>query len=176
MNREICFRYSRPGKGGQVFRQRLVLDRPEVKVLLSERFEGEPLKIGERVILEAGAPIVWFVFPAKWYDIGRFHLADGSFTGWYTNLATPVEIEGEHWSASDLFLDLWQPAEGGSVWLDEEEFERAARSGLLDRATVRRIMNERSLLELELRTGRWPPRVARDIDLQQVSRLLAATT
>lgn len=176
VHREICFRYSRPGKGSQVFRQRLVLDRPDMKVLLNERFQGESVKVGEKVILETGAPIVWFVFPGKWYDIGRFHLADQTFTGWYTNLATPVEMQGDDWSAGDLFLDLWQPAHGDPLWLDEEEFERAARGGLLDSSTVRRAMNERSLLELELRIGRWPPRVARDIDLQQVYRLLAATT
>jgi predicted RNA-binding protein associated with RNAse of E/G family len=175
LTREIRFQYSRPGKAVQVFRQRLVLDRPDVKVLLSERFEGEALEVGGRTILETGAPIVWFVFPGKWHDIGRFHLADGSFTGWYTNLATPVEMEDDHWSSADLFLDLWQPANGTPLWLDEEEFEAAARRGLLDSATVRRIRNERALIELELRTGRWPPRVARDLDLQQVSRLLATT-
>jgi predicted RNA-binding protein associated with RNAse of E/G family len=175
LSREIRFRYSRPGKGVQIFPQRLVLDQPEVKVLLSERFEGESLKVGEQVILETGAPIVWFVFPGKWHDIGRFHLADRTFTGWYTNLATPVETEGDNWSASDLFLDLWQPAKGDPIWLDEGEFETAARLGLLDSATVRRIMNERALIDLELRTGRWPPRVTRDVDLEQVLRLLAAT-
>ncbi len=176
MSREIRFRYHRPGKSVEVFRHRLVLDRPEVKVLVSQSFEGRSLRIDGETILETGAPIVWFVFPDKWYDIGRFHLADRTFTGWYTNFATPVEMRGENWSASDLFLDLWQPAHGDPLWLDEEEFERAARSGLLDSSTVRRVMNERSLLELELRTGRWPPRVARDIDLQQAWRLLAATT
>ncbi|GIW52841.1 MAG: hypothetical protein KatS3mg081_2196 [Gemmatimonadales bacterium] len=175
MSRVISFQYSRPGKGVQVFRQRLVLDRPDLKVLLSERFEGEALKVGGQAILETGAPIVWFVFPTKWHDIGRFHLADGTFTGWYTNLTTPVEMQGDNWSARDLFLDLWQPVTGRPVWLDEEEFETAAWRDLLDTATVRRAMNERSLIDLELRTGRWPPRVTRDLDLQQVRRLIAAT-
>lgn len=172
---EIRFRYRRPGKGESLFRQRLVLDRPEVKVLFSPAFDAKSLAAGGQTILETGAPIVWFVFPGKWHDIGRFHLADGTFTGWYTNLATPVEMANDTWSSSDLFLDLWQPLQGDPVWLDEEEFEAAARRGLLDNSTVRRVINERALIDLEVRAGRWPPPVTRDIDLEQALTLLDET-
>lgn len=171
MTRRITYRYRRPGKGEQTFEQWLVLDRPDVKVLLTDSYNGERLTVNDEPILDPGAPIVWYVFPDKWHDIGRFHLADETFTGWYTNFVTPVEMAGDTWRATDLFLDLWQPAEGEPVWLDEDELEQAVKSGLLDRATAKRIENERSLIVLQLGGGAWPPAIARDIDLAQARAL-----
>ncbi len=167
----IRYVYRRPGKPTTVYEQWLVLDRPDVKVTLQDHYLGPPLHVGQEIVLETGAPIVWFLFPGKWHDIGRFHLADGTFTGWYTNLATPLEMTPREWSAGDLFLDLWTPASGPSVWLDEDEFEAACRTRRLDPATRRRVLNERALIELEVAAGDWPPAITRDIDLAQAQRL-----
>src|SRR5690625_7056866 len=63
---------------------------------------------GDEVILEAGAPAIWFTFPGLWHDIGRFYLLDDTFTGYYTNIMTPVEFHDPlRWSTTDLFLDHW---------------------------------------------------------------------
>jgi predicted RNA-binding protein associated with RNAse of E/G family len=174
MPQTIRYRYRRPGRDVMTYEQLLVLDRPDVKVLLQESYGGDTLRAGDQVIQEAGAPIVWYVFPEKWHDIGRFHLADGAFTGWYTNLTTPVAMNGDTWSATDMFLDLWQPAEGEPVWLDEDEFEEAVRRKVIDTATKKRVLNERAIIELQVRQGEWPPPIARDIDLAQ-GRALADT-
>ena len=168
----VHYAYHRPGKQSAVYDQWLVLDRPDMKVLLQDDCGGPAITAGETVIHQPGAPMIWFVFPEKWYDIGRFHLADGTFTGWYTNLTKPVEINGDRWSATDLFLDLWTPATGGTVWLDEQDLERATRDKTLDRATRQRIDNERALIELQVKLGTWPPQITRDIDLAQARRLL----
>ena len=158
-----------------MYEQVLVLDRPDSKVLIQESYDGRELRVGDRVILEAGAPIVWYVFPEKWHDIGRFHLADGTVTGWYTNITTPPEMAGDSWTARDLFLDLWQPADGGSaVWLDQDELDQAVRQGHVDRATLQRINNERTMIDLQVREGTWPPAVARDIGLE-LARSIADT-
>ena len=167
----IHYEYHRPGKPSAAYDQWLVLDRPDLKTLFQEAYVGPPLTVGDAVIQEPGAPMVWFVFPERWYDIGRFHLADGTFTGWYTNLTRPVEMSGDRWSATDLFLDLWSPTAGRSVWLDQDDLERATRNRTLDRATRQRIDNERALIELQLRLGTWPPPVTRYIDLAQVKQL-----
>lgn len=171
MTRAIRYEYKRLGRGVTVYREWLVLDRPDVKVLLLDAYEGAEVRHAGRVLLDAGAPIVWFVFPETWHDVGRFHRADGTFTGWYTNVATPVEMRDDTWTASDLFLDHWLPAEGHGVWLDEDDFRDAARSGRLDAATRRRVLNERALIELALARGAWPPPIARDIDLAQARAL-----
>lgn len=173
MVQRIHYEYRRPGKGVTKFDQVLVLDRPDVKVLLLEQYDGEPLTAGDRVILEPSAPVLWYVFPEKWHDIGRFHLADGTLTGWYTNLTTPVEMGGEVWRASDLFLDLWQPADGGpAIWLDEDELNEAVREKVVDPPTGRRIENERAMLQLQVKMRQWPPPVTKDIDLAQARRIL----
>jgi predicted RNA-binding protein associated with RNAse of E/G family len=170
---KVRYLYRRPGKPTTVYHQWLALDRPDLKVTLLDPFAGEPVLVNGSPVLEPGAPIVWFVFPETWHDVGRFHLADGTFTGWYTNLTTPVEIVGSNWSAGDLFLDLWTPARGLSVWLDQDEFEAAVQAKRIDAATRRRALNERVMIDLQIASGHWPPPVTRDIDLAQVRRLLA---
>jgi len=171
----IRYEYHRPGKEKVIYTEVLVVDRPDVKVLLQEHFSGDSVMRDGTCILEHGAPIVWFVFSESWHDIARFHLSDGCFTGWYTNLSQPVEFKDDAtWVGRDLFLDLWQPVAGQPVWLDEDEFESAANARLIDRATERRALNERTLIDLRLQQGTWPPPICRDIDLTQVRSLLSA--
>jgi predicted RNA-binding protein associated with RNAse of E/G family len=174
VTRLIHLEYRRPGKPAMPYHEWLVLDRPDVKVLLLEPYEGKTVLVGGQPIQDSGAPIVWFVFPERWYDIGRFHLGDERFTGWYTNLCRPPQIEGDRWIGNDLFLDLWQPVRGPSQWLDEDEFEAAVRDRLLDEPTRQRVLNERVLIDLQLREQAWPPAIAQDIDLSQ-ARVLRRT-
>ena len=174
MSHKITYEYRRPGKATTFYEEWLVLDRPDVKVLLLDRYEGAPLQVAGNPILESGSPIVWYVYPDRWYDIGRFHLRDEMVTGWYTNLCRPPVIEGNHWIGNDLFLDLWQPLAGTPRWLDADEFEEAVRTRLIDVATSKRTQNERTLIDLQLRDGTWPPPITRDIDLAQ-ARALKAT-
>lgn len=171
MARRIELEYRRPGKPSTIYREWLVLDRPDVKVLLLDPYEGPVVHVVEAVIQEPAAPIVWYVFPEHWYDVGRFHLRDGTFTGWYTNFCRPPEIAGDRWIARDLFLDLWQPVHGEHRWLDEAELDDAVTRRLIDAATLKRIHNERAMMEHQLREGAWPPPIARDIDLAQARAL-----
>lgn len=171
MSKRIRIHYHRPGKGTIVYHEHLVLDREDVKVTLlrkwEEREEGEVREVKEdgRIILGAGAPIVWFVFPHAWRDIGRFHLADGTFTGWYTNFCLPTRIDGDDWHCDDLLLDHWLPVDGEPAWLDEDELADGVARGLIDAATERRIIEERAAVDRQLAAGTWPPAIAREIDL-----------
>ncbi len=148
-----------------------MIDRPDVKVLLLDHYDGQPVTVDGVPIQDSGAPIVWYVFPERWYDIGRFHVADETTTGWYTNLCRPPVLDGDHWIGSDLFLDLWQPVEGLPQWLDEDEFEQAVARRLIDAATRRRVLRERALIDLERQERGWPPPIARDIDLARARAL-----
>lgn len=172
MSEIIQFEYHRPGQGVTVYEERLALDRPDVKVLLQDDYPGPDVEVRGVRVLDSGAPMIWFVFPDAWHDIGRFHLADGTFTGWYTNLCKPVQFDGNTWIGHDLFLDLWQSAEGKAVWLDEDEFQTAIETGLVDSALKKQILNQRTLLEMQLQLDAWPPPIAKDIDLDQVRALL----
>ena len=147
-----------------------MLDRPDVKVLLSEQYDGKELVLGGQTVLERGASIVWFVFPGCWYDVGRLHLVDGTFTGWYTNLCTPLKVDGDDWSLTDLFLDFWVPAAGAGVWLDRDEFDAARADAILEPAASEQTLAEHDCIAALAGHGEWPPPICREIDLAWVMR------
>ncbi len=156
---EVRIHYRRIPDREQIFEQRVVDVEPDGTVVtLSDAAPlKNPVRAGGRVILDPGAPAVWFTFPGVWHDIGRFHLADGTFTGCYANILTPPSMEPGVWHTTDLFLDVWLPVEGSVVLLDEEEFEEARTRGLLDAATARRARAEAERLMRAAEEGSWPP-------------------
>jgi predicted RNA-binding protein associated with RNAse of E/G family len=167
--------YQRPPDRLDVFVQDLVVDRADCKVTLHDPATLEAvLTVGEVVIYEPGAAIVWFVFPGAWHDIGRFHLEDGTFTGYYVNLITPVQINGPTWTMYDLCLDLWVDASGRFQVLDEDEFDEAVDRRWIDPATAERARSELSQLVARVSAGEWPPAVVREYDLPRVRGLRAA--
>lgn len=170
--RVIHYTYTRPGKETVTYDHWLVVDEPDLKVLLMDTYEGRPLRIDDSVVAEPGASLLWFVFPEAWHDIGRFHLADDTFTGWYTNLCTPVRITDHDWASTDLFLDHWMTPDGHQTWLDEGELHDAIAAGLVDAGTHDRIDDERSRIQARLDLGAWPPPVALDMDLQTARGLV----
>ena len=104
--RRVRIHYRRLPDREQVFEQRVVLDRGDVVVTLTDPMEIEaPMLIAGETVLEPGSRVVWFTFPGRWYDVGRFHRADGTFTGIYGNVLTPPRILGNVWYTTDLFLD-----------------------------------------------------------------------
>ena len=82
----------------QLFRQIVVEDAGEYVVTLLEAAGlTKPVTAGGRTVLEPGAPVVWITYRGRWHDVGRFHLADGTFTGVYANVLTPVAMDGARW-------------------------------------------------------------------------------
>ena len=172
MARLIEYEYRRIGGRTVTYRQWLVVDRADVKVLLLQQYEGRDVTVGQDVVLEEGAPILWFVFPGAWHDVGRFHLGDGTFTGWYANICTPVSMADHRWTSTDLFLDHWLPVEGSGVWLDEDELREAVESNLLDPVQQARVVEERSAIDALIAQGDWPPDPTREINLQDAIGML----
>ncbi len=171
MSQLITYVYHRPGKGTIEYHEWLVADEPDVKVLLLEENHGTSLRVGRENVLEPEGPIVWFIFPDAWYEIGRFHLADGTFTGWYTNLSTPIVMDNDTWSSTDLFLDHWLSPSGEPSWLDEDEFDHAVRTGLIDSTQVAKVIEQRSFVDGQVKRSAWPPTVAVEFDLERARAL-----
>ena len=161
----ISLEYLRPGKGTVTYRERLIIDRAEVKVLLTDPDVSRDIHVDGSLILQAGAPMLWYVFPGAWHDIGRFHLADGTFTGWYTNLCTPILMKGSRWSTTDLFLDHWLPSGGAGKWVDEDEFTSAASSGVLTDELATAARAEHRRIDSLVQSGAWPPDSVMRVDL-----------
>jgi len=167
---EVHIHYLRPPDRTDVFVQELVHDDGRTKVTFAREIDlPDPLRIGDRVALEDGSDVVWFTFPGAWHDIGRFHLRDGTLTGIYANILIPCTFApGEDWETTDLFLDLWMPADAGGwaagrprepVVLDAEELDEAERFGWVTRWVAARARAEADRLVEAARSGRWPPPV-----------------
>jgi len=157
-----------------VFVQPILAETPEYVVTFAERVElPRPVYAGEQVVLEPGAPVVWFTYPGAWHDLGRFHLADGTFTGYYANVLTPVRMQGDEWHTTDLSLDVWCSANGRDVEvLDLDEFEEARANGWLDAETAKRALAHAGFLASAARHGEWPPQHVREWDLARARTTL----
>jgi predicted RNA-binding protein associated with RNAse of E/G family len=135
----VRIHYRRPPDREQIFDQIVVMESDDVIVTLSEGMVLDaPMRVEGDVVLETGSSVVWFTYPGAWHDVGRFHLADGTFTGFYANVLTPPEIDGLVWHTTDLYLDVWVSTDGTVLLLDEEEFDEAVGGGLVDQDTAAR--------------------------------------
>lgn len=174
MKSSVTIDYHRLPNRVQRFEQTLVLQTTEfIVTYLEEAQLDRPLLAGGRAILEPGAPVVWFTYPDEWHDVGRFHLADGRFTGVYANMLTPMRIHGSRWETTDLCLDIWL-APGGTVeLLDEEELAEAVARGWIDEATAARARRQAARLIQESEVGAWPPPHVHEWTLERVLERLA---
>ena len=178
--RRVAIHYRRLPDRVQVFEQPVLAETEEYVVTFAEAVAlPRPVLAGEHTILEPGAPVVWFTYPDRWYDVGRFHRADGTFTGVYANILTPVRMEGERWDTTDLCLDVWVGADGEVAILDEAEFSAAVSSGWMAPATAAAAREQADRLADAARSGAWPLPHVREWDLPRARRrmleLLAAS-
>ena len=175
MTQTVEIYYHRPPDRDEIFRQSLVHRTDDVVITFMERTPlPAPVRVAGDVVLEPNAAAIWFTYPGVWHDIGRFHLADGTFTGIYANVLTPVEFTDTlAWRTTDLFLDVWQAADGTTSLLDEDEFEEAIRNGWLATDLAERARREAtSILELFDR-NEWPPLEVREWTLERVRATLS---
>ena len=163
--RPIRYEYTRPGKEVSVYPHILVHDEDDLKVLLMEDYSARDIVIDDQIVMTEGGSVVWHINPPAWYDVGLFYLPDGTFTGYYTNLVTPYESDGDDWRATDLFLDLWTDLDGNHQWLDEVEFTEARDAGLLTENQAIRVTGERMRIMSMMPSGEWPPARMKSITL-----------
>lgn len=163
----VRIHYRRLPDREQVFEQAVLEDAGgHVVTWLDAAQLSRPVVAAGRVVLEPGAPVVWTTYRGDvWHDVGRFHLADGTFTGFYANVLTPVEMRGGRWDTTDLALDVWLGADGAVEVLDRDEFDEAVRRGWLDAATEARARAEADSLAAAAHAGAWPPEHVRAWDL-----------
>jgi predicted RNA-binding protein associated with RNAse of E/G family len=170
----VTIHYRRPPDRLEVFEQAVVDDDGEcVVTFLPAAKLTKPMEKGGRVVLEAGAPIVWFTYRGEvWHDVGRFQLADGTFTGVYANVLTPVRMDGAAWETTDLFLDVWMDASGRVEILDRDEFDAALAAGWVDASTAARALAEAERLADDARRGAWPPAHVREWTVERVREVM----
>jgi predicted RNA-binding protein associated with RNAse of E/G family len=132
-----------------------------------------PLVVEEQVVLETGAPAIWFTFPGLMHDIGRFHTANGTFTGLYANIIDPVTFHSRlEWSCTDLFLDVWVGRDGDAQVLDRDELENALASGWITEKTGAAALAEADRVLERYYAGKWPPAIVNEWPLSRVRESL----
>lgn len=161
--------YTRPPREPDIYEQALVLESPDVVITLGLDLQlSSPKVIDGKVAMEPGSSIVWFTFPGRWHDIGKCYLQDGSFTGIYANMLTPVEIHpGGVWRTTDLCLDVWLPPTGPARLLDREALEQAVSSGAISSEWAARAEHEAAELMDAYEGGSWPPPIVHMWDLER---------
>ena len=170
----VAIHYHRPPDRLRIYDQRVVLERDDVIITLSEPLDlSEPMLLDGSVMLERDSLALWFTFPGLWHDIGIFHTADGTETGLYANVLTPVEITGDVWHTTDLYLDVWRPVGGSARVLDEDELAAALEAGHVDHDTAERARAEAASLHARAGDGSWPPPVVDEWSLTRALESLA---
>ena len=175
MSDRVRIHYRRLPDHEEIFDQRIVAEREDVIVTVTGPLDlPQPLRAEGRLLLEPGARAVWLTFPGAWHDVGRFHLRDGTFTGYYGNILTPVEWtppsggEPHVWHTTDLFLDVFVSPTGRVALLDQDELEAALREGHIAAELAASARAEADRLLALAGAGGWPPAVAREWTLERI--------
>jgi predicted RNA-binding protein associated with RNAse of E/G family len=170
----VEIRYTRPPTRLTTYRQSLVHRAADCIVTYMERAALQrSVTVRDRVVLENGAPAIWFTFPDAWYDIGLVHTRAGSITGWYTNILTPVEfLTPLVWATTDLLVDVWLDDERAEL-LDLDELSEAEHRNVVTPATAARARAEAQRILTLCRAGAWPPPGCRDWSLDRVRAVLS---
>jgi hypothetical protein len=151
------------------FEQELLLDTPDLKLTLQVLGRGFPItRIDERTTLRHDWMLMWYLWPDRWYEIGAFFDARGSFRGHYVNLIRPPTFGPDRWTVDDLFLDVWAPASGPPVVLDRDELASALQEGWVSaeecdrvQALARELIDRASGRAGGVFSTGWPPREVR---------------
>jgi predicted RNA-binding protein associated with RNAse of E/G family len=174
VSEQVRLRYHRPPDRTDVFVQELLYQDDDVVITyLASTPLKRPLVVGDEIALEAGAPAIWFTFPGLMHDIGRFHRADGTFTGLYSNIIEPVTFHSRlEWSCTDLFLDVWVGLDGEAHVLDRDELEQAIASGWITEETGTAALSEAERVLECYHAGTWPPAIVNEWPLLRVRKTL----
>lgn len=100
----------------------LLLERLEDRLILEAYFDRENMNL-HGLQLNKGDHFLETYYTNRWYNIFEIHaIGSGELTGWYCNIARPVEVMGDVLSYIDLSLDLLVFPDGRQLVLDEDEF------------------------------------------------------
>ncbi|MGD8495520.1 MAG: DUF402 domain-containing protein [Gemmatimonadales bacterium] len=111
------------------------------------------------------------MFPGRAWEVAAAYDPAGQLVGHYTNLVRPPELEPGHWRITDLYLDIWQPADGPPRLLDADDLARAVDGGVIEADEARLVEDEAAAVLRAAEAGRWPPRIVREYPLADVPAL-----
>lgn len=176
--RRVRIYYTRPPNPPDVYEQALVHEDSSVSITLTVDLDLPSTKVIDgRVAMEPGSSILWFTYPDRWHDIGKCYRRDGTYSGIYANVLTPVRFAPDDvWHTTDLCLDVWLPPGEAPVLLDEDALQAAESIGAISAAHGERARQEAEALMEGARSGAWPPTDVADWSLGRAIRRLSSAS
>ena len=166
---ELIIRYFRPPDRHDTYHQKILHRSNDVIVSLNSAAVKKPISIDGVLAVEPGAPIIWFTFPGEKYDVGRFHLCDGTFTGLYSDIMEPVRFVSEtELEITDLFVDVWIADGKAPTIQDIDELEEAVERGHITRAVADDALAEAQRLVQLYDNHSWPPAIVNEWPISRV--------
>jgi predicted RNA-binding protein associated with RNAse of E/G family len=168
--KEIGLIYKRLPDRISFFRQKFIYEDETVIVTQQQVKPSAPLVIDGVTVLADNYTALWFIFPDKWYDMGKMYNPQGECTGYYCDIIMPIQrtISQDKpflftVEITDLCLDLWICSDGSYHILDEDEFELALKNGWMDDTVARKARQELNNLTQLVKTGKFPPSIVETI-------------
>ena len=156
-------RFHRPGKPDQVFIEgflsddgRILRTRTLVPPEYAKSWSLRYVKMGlieDGQLIHAAAKRLFYQQP---FAILELLDAQEQTLGYYCDVCSPLQREGEGYALTDLFLDVWVWPDGRWRVLDREEFSRAAASGVISESQASLAEDTVTQLETELANGQFP--------------------
>jgi uncharacterized protein len=110
-------------QGRETWRYQGTLLEQQPGRLVLEAFFDRPDREFFGIWLRKGDRFIETYFTDRWYNIFEIHaVEDDRLRGWYCNIATPVQVDGDTLSYIDLALDLLVYPDRRQLILDEDEF------------------------------------------------------
>ena len=142
------------------FQQQVIYVDDDVIVTSQRVKPSSPIVQNGVTVLGNNFPVVWFVFTGLWYDVGKVYNLNNEWTGYYCDVLKPVKrsigVDGklDRFEITDLFLDLWVNPDGTYEIQDEDEFEDAVQSGVIDAELEKKAWDVLKALIAEVESGR----------------------
>ena len=130
-------------------------------------FSLVPTEVSER-LSEKFRQYGWFQPGAKLGSVSKYHFyleyfsileyrdRNSQLLGYYCDIVTPLQREGDEYFLTDLILDLWVFPNLDFQELDRDEFEEAGTTGLLSPEFHLKALQTLERLKHEIVVGKFP--------------------
>jgi hypothetical protein len=130
-------------KETQRFRCRVL--RREADYLVLSYYADKPGRIKD-VVLPAGSTTIAHYWTGRGYVLWRMYGPDSALIGTLFHICSDVTITETSVQYLDLIVDIWIPAQGEPLVLDEDELEECRQQGLVKDEELRWIRKQQVLI------------------------------
>ncbi len=160
---QVTIHLSRLGKPERSYQEGLVEDNgiyvktfsivPEaIGLRLSEKFHNQGWLLQDQLIHS----VAKYLFYHEFFSIVEYQDRLGNVLGYYCDIVTPLQRNGEEYFLTDLILDLWIFPDFRVMELDRDEFETAVSNGLFPVSLERDALATFNRLKVEIEKGVFP--------------------